>query len=45
MSDELLTVWDGEPAWALGGTADAVARAERTGTPVRVVVRPVGAAR
>ncbi len=42
--DELLAVWDGNPAWAYGGTADVVAYAEQTGVPVRVLW-PLGATR
>ncbi|MBK3581662.1 hypothetical protein JHN63_49500 [Streptomyces sp. MBT65] len=38
--DELLAVWDGQPARGYGGTADAVAHAERTGVPVRVLWPP-----
>ncbi|PZT74788.1 MULTISPECIES: hypothetical protein [unclassified Streptomyces] len=44
LSDELIAVWDGKPAWAYGGTADVVAYAERTGVPVRVLW-PEGASR
>lgn len=44
LSDELLAVWDGRPAWGFGGTADVVAYAERTGTPVRILW-PEGARR
>jgi hypothetical protein len=32
--DKLLAVWDGKPAKRRGGTADAVAEAERRGVPV-----------
>jgi hypothetical protein len=42
--DELLAVWDGQPARGYGGTADVVAYAERTGVPVRVLW-PAGATR
>ncbi|UGQ13185.1 hypothetical protein LO772_06100 [Yinghuangia sp. ASG 101] len=35
--DELLAVWDGQPARGYGGTADVVAYAERVGVPVRVI--------
>jgi len=42
--DELLAVWDGNPARGYGGTADVVAYAERVGVPVRVLW-PEGAAR
>lgn len=44
LTDELIAVWDGKPAWAYGGTADVVAYAERTGVPVRVLW-PEGATR
>ncbi|MFG3233678.1 hypothetical protein ACGFZG_18240 [Streptomyces antibioticus] len=44
LSDELLAVWDGEPARGFGGTADVVAYAERHGTPVRILW-PEGATR
>lgn len=44
LSDELLAVWDGKPAWGYGGTADVVAYANRTGVPVRVLW-PEGATR
>lgn len=44
LADELLAVWDGKPARGYGGTADVVAYAERTGTPVRVLW-PDGATR
>ncbi|MEW2079948.1 hypothetical protein AB0941_41615 [Streptomyces sp. NPDC013433] len=37
LADELLAVWDGQPARGYGGTADVVAYAERTGVPVRVL--------
>ncbi|MFD8985131.1 hypothetical protein [Streptomyces sp. NPDC059564] len=42
--DELLAVWDGQPARGYGGTADVVAYAARTGVPVRVLW-PEGASR
>ncbi len=42
--DELLAVWDGQPARGYGGTADVVAYAGRTGVPVRVLW-PSGATR
>ncbi|MFI9605441.1 hypothetical protein ACIHCX_37485 [Streptomyces sp. NPDC052043] len=42
--DELIAVWDGEPARAFGGTADVVGYARRTGVPVRVLW-PEGASR
>lgn len=44
LSDLVLAVWDGKPAWGYGGTADVVAYAERTGVPVRVLW-PAGATR
>ncbi|EFG03919.1 hypothetical protein [Streptomyces clavuligerus] len=42
--DKLLAVWDGLPARGFGGTADAVAYAHRTNTPV-TVLWPEGASR
>jgi hypothetical protein len=42
--DRLIAVWDGKPARGYGGTADAVAYAERTGVPV-TVLWPAGASR
>jgi len=42
--DELLAVWDGQPARGFGGTADVVAYAERTGVPARILW-PAGATR
>ncbi|MGG2459397.1 hypothetical protein ACO0M4_06165 [Streptomyces sp. RGM 3693] len=42
--DELIAVWDGKPARGHGGTADVVAYARRTGTPVRILW-PAGASR
>lgn len=42
--DALLAVWDGEPAAVRGGTADAVADAERLQVPV-TVIWPDGAQR
>jgi hypothetical protein len=42
--DELIAVWDGQPARGFGGTADVVAYAERTGVPVRILW-PEGATR
>lgn len=39
-ADELLAVWDGQPARGYGGTADVVAYAEGKGLPVRVFWRP-----
>jgi hypothetical protein len=44
LADQLLAVWDGKPARGYGGTADVVAYAERTGTPVKVLW-PNGASR
>jgi len=42
--EALLAVWDGEPAAIRGGTADAVAAAERLRVPV-TVIWPDGARR
>ncbi|NIY67586.1 hypothetical protein [Streptomyces malaysiensis] len=42
--DELIAVWDGQPARGYGGTADVVAYAERTGVHARVIW-PEGSAR
>jgi hypothetical protein len=42
--DELIAVWDGNPARGHGGTADVVSYARRQGVPVRVFW-PSGAAR
>ncbi|MFD9880009.1 hypothetical protein ACFWZT_00905 [Streptomyces alboflavus] len=42
--DELLAVWDGQPARGYGGTADVVTYAEGKGVPVRVLW-PEGATR
>jgi len=42
--DELLAVWDGQPARGYGGTADVVTYARQWGVPVRVVW-PEGATR
>jgi hypothetical protein len=44
LAEELFAVWDGEPAWGYGGTADVVSYAERNGVPVRVLW-PEGATR
>ncbi|MFI6347719.1 hypothetical protein [Streptomyces sp. NPDC050560] len=44
LADELVAVWDGQPARGYGGTADVVAYAERTGVPVRIIW-PKGASR
>ncbi|MEV5506506.1 hypothetical protein [Streptomyces orinoci] len=35
--DELIAVWDGQPARGYGGTADVVAYANRTGVAVRIL--------
>lgn len=43
-SDELIAVWDGEPAKGLGGTADIVRYASERGVPV-VVLWPEGVVR
>lgn len=37
LSDQLIAVWDGQPARGYGGTADVVGYARRTGVPVQVV--------
>ncbi|MEU6343328.1 hypothetical protein ABZ883_20595 [Streptomyces sp. NPDC046977] len=42
--DQLIAVWDGQPARGYGGTADAVAYAHGVGVPVRIVW-PEGATR
>ncbi|MEV5770067.1 hypothetical protein AB0L49_02185 [Streptomyces antimycoticus] len=42
--DELVAVWDGQPARGYGGTADVVAYAERTGVRSQVIW-PDGATR
>jgi len=39
-TDRLVAVWDGHPARGLGGTADVVAYARRTGVPVTVLWSP-----
>ncbi|MGW0820235.1 hypothetical protein [Streptomyces sp. NPDC002845] len=44
LADELFAVWDGNPAWGYGGTADVVSYAQRIGVPVRVLW-PEGATR
>jgi hypothetical protein len=44
LGDELLAVWDGQPARGYGGTADIVAYARSLGVPVRVIW-PAGARR
>jgi hypothetical protein len=43
-ADELIAVWDGQPARGFGGTADVVAAARDRNIPV-TVVWPVGAER
>ncbi len=43
-SDQLVAVWDGQPARGLGGTADIVGYARQQGVPV-TVVWPEGATR
>lgn len=43
-ADELLAIWDGQPARGHGGTADVVAASRVQGIPVRVIW-PQGAAR
>lgn len=37
LGDELLAVWNGQPARGYGGTADIVAYARSLGVPVRVI--------
>lgn len=44
LADELVAVWDGQPARGHGGTADVVAAARQRGLPV-TVVWPDGATR
>ncbi len=44
MADELVAVWDGNPARGFGGTADVVHAARQRNVPVRVVW-PAGASR
>lgn len=44
LADELIAVWDGQPARGYGGTADVVTYAERTGVPTQVIW-PKGATR
>ncbi|MBQ0868417.1 hypothetical protein KBZ21_12470 [Streptomyces sp. A73] len=44
LADHLVAVWDRQPARGFGGTADVVAYAQRTGTPV-TIVWPDGAER
>ncbi|WP_201452510.1 hypothetical protein [Streptomyces sp. HM190] len=39
-ADRMVAVWDGGPARGLGGTADIVAYARRTGVPVTVLWSP-----
>lgn len=39
-ADRMVAVWDGAPARGLGGTADIVAYARRTGVPVTVLWSP-----
>jgi hypothetical protein len=36
-ADELLAVWDGQPARGYCGTADVVAYARQKGAPVRII--------
>jgi hypothetical protein len=43
-ADQLIAIWDGQPARAYGGTADVVAYARERGVPV-TVVWPAGASR
>ncbi|MER5916212.1 hypothetical protein ABT124_38860 [Streptomyces sp. NPDC001982] len=44
LADQLIAVWDGQPARSYGGTADVVAYARRVGVPVQIVW-PEGASR
>lgn len=44
LADQMIAVWDGQPARGYGGTADVVAYARRVGVPVRIVW-PEGATR
>jgi hypothetical protein len=44
LADQLIAVWDGQPARGYGGTADVVAYAQGTGVPCRVLW-PQGATR
>ncbi|MFH8368836.1 hypothetical protein [Streptomyces sp. NPDC018031] len=44
LADELIAVWDGQPARGYGGTADVVAYADRIGVPVRRIW-PAGSSR
>ncbi|MEU8627454.1 hypothetical protein [Streptomyces sp. NPDC048669] len=44
LADQMIAVWDGQPARGYGGTADVVAYAERVGVAVRIVW-PQGATR
>lgn len=44
LADQLIAVWDGQPARGYGGTADVVAYARRVGVPVQIVW-PEGASR
>ncbi len=37
LADQMIAVWDGQPARGYGGTADVVAYAHRVGVPVRIV--------
>ncbi len=39
-ADELFAVWDGQPARAYGGTADAVAYARQRHIPIRLIWPP-----
>jgi hypothetical protein len=39
-ADELFAVWDGQPARAYGGTADAVAYARQRQIPIRIIWPP-----
>jgi hypothetical protein len=37
LADQLIAVWDGQPARRYGGTADVVAYADRVGVPLHIV--------
>ncbi len=39
-ADELIAVWDGEPARGYGGTADVITYARLQGIPIRIVWPP-----
>ncbi|MET8287890.1 hypothetical protein ABZV80_21905 [Streptomyces sp. NPDC005132] len=37
LADQLIAVWDGQPARGYGGTADVIAYAHSVGLPIRVI--------